>query len=74
MGMPISSFKPEKYGMVFCIECHGNGKSEGGKSPCQKCGGFGFLIRNINPWPTIRMGDSVRLKRDGRHSNWDAKS
>jgi DnaJ-class molecular chaperone len=53
MDMSNGPFKPEKYGMVFCVECHGNGKSEGGKGPCQKCGGFGFLIRHAKPRSTI---------------------
>lgn len=61
--MAYDLFKPEKYGMVYCHECHGSGKSAGGKGPCQKCGGFGLLIRNENPCSTIVWENSARLRR-----------
>jgi RecJ-like exonuclease len=54
--------------MVFCSQCHGSGKDEGGKAPCQKCGGFGLLIRNENAGSTILWGDSVGLRREGDSS------
>lgn len=39
-------FDPEKYGMLFCIECNGNGKLLNDSEDievCPKCGGFGFV-------------------------------
>lgn len=63
--MAYDHFNPEKYGMVFCFQCHGSGKDEGGKAPCEKCGGFGLLIRKENPCSTILWGDSAGLRREG---------
>jgi hypothetical protein len=63
--MTYDHFRPEKYGMVFCPECHGSGKDKGAKIPCQKCGGFGLLIRNGNPCSTILWGESAGLRREG---------
>lgn len=40
------NFDPEKYGMLFCLECDGNGKllNDSKESEiCPKCGGFGFI-------------------------------
>lgn len=62
--MVSHSFKPEKYGMVFCFECRGSGKNKDEKGPCLRCGGFGLLIRNGNPCLTILWGDSPLL-------NWE---
>jgi DnaJ-class molecular chaperone len=61
--MVSHSFNPEKYGMVFCFECRGSGKNKDEKGPCQKCGGFGLLIRNENPCSTIVWENSARLRR-----------
>jgi len=39
-------FDPVKYGMVFCPECKGSGKSLGiGEETdiCRVCGGFGLI-------------------------------
>ena len=39
-------FNPEKYGMVFCPDCGGSGKSfiySKGNSVCKVCGGFGYI-------------------------------
>ncbi len=39
-------FDPAKYGMIFCPECEGSGKSLGiGKETnvCAVCGGFGLI-------------------------------
>ena len=39
-------FNPEKYGMVFCPDCGGSGKSfvdSKGDSVCKVCGGFGLI-------------------------------
>jgi hypothetical protein len=46
--------RPEKYGMVFCPDCHGCGRDEDGEDPCQKCAGFGWLIGSGYRCPTIR--------------------
>ena len=38
------NFNPEKYGMVVCQDCKGNGYVEKPKRQCcSKCGGFGFI-------------------------------
>jgi hypothetical protein len=52
--MGCDHLRPEKYGMVFCPDCHGNGRDEDGEGPCQKCAGFGWLIGSENRCPTIR--------------------
>jgi RecJ-like exonuclease len=39
-------FDPEKYGMLSCIECDGNGKLINESEDievCPRCGGFGFV-------------------------------
>lgn len=66
--MAYNHFRPDKYGMIFCSQCQGSGKDEGGKAPCQKCGGFGLLIPNENPCSTILCGDSIELGREGTSS------
>ena len=41
-------FDPERYGMIICPNCNGNGKwpeDPEGFEVCPKCGGFG-LIKN----------------------------
>ena len=41
-----NTFDPEKYGMLFCLECNGNGKllnDPENIEVCPKCGGFGFI-------------------------------
>lgn len=47
MGVDMEDhFDPGKYGMLFCIECDGNGKLLGDSEDievCPKCGGFGFI-------------------------------
>jgi hypothetical protein len=65
--MVSRSFKPEKYGMAFCFECRGSGKSIDEKGPCQRCGGFGLLIWNKNPCSTILWGAPALLR-------WEASS
>ncbi len=42
MGRKI--IQPEKYGMVVCPECKGQGYIQAPKrQPCPKCGGFGWI-------------------------------
>jgi DnaJ-class molecular chaperone len=39
-------FDPEKYGMVICPYCNGNGSlliGPDGKNVCTNCGGFGLV-------------------------------
>ncbi len=37
-------FNPERYGMVICPDCKGNGYIKGAKRQCcPRCGGFGFI-------------------------------
>ena len=45
-------FDPEKYGMLFCFECDGNGKllkDSEDIEVCPKCGGFGFIKKEEDP-------------------------
>jgi DnaJ-class molecular chaperone len=47
-------FDPEKYGMLFCIECDGNGKMPNDSEDlevCPKCGGFGFIKKEKEESP-----------------------
>ncbi len=40
------AFNPEKYGMIFCPDCRGSGKSfhnAKGAIVCKVCGGFGLI-------------------------------
>jgi len=42
MGKKI--FQPEKYGMIICSNCNGDGYIQNPeRQPCPKCGGFGFV-------------------------------
>jgi DnaJ-class molecular chaperone len=44
-------FAPEKYGMIYCPDCAGSGKSNyGGKagSVCKVCEGFGLIRKQEN--------------------------
>jgi DnaJ-class molecular chaperone len=46
------NFDPERYGMLFCIECEGNGKllsDSDDTEICPKCGGFGFIKKEEEP-------------------------
>ena len=39
-------FKPERYGMIFCPDCSGSGRSfteAKGTNVCKVCGGFGLI-------------------------------
>ena len=41
-------FNPEKYGMIFCPNCGGSGRSfidSKGDTVCKLCGGFGLIKR-----------------------------
>ena len=43
------NFDPEKYGMVACPRCNGNGYIRSPKRQCcPTCGGFGFIIKETN--------------------------
>jgi len=47
-----NDFDPERYGMLFCVECNGNGKllnDSEGTEICPKCGGFGFIKKEKDP-------------------------
>jgi len=47
-----SNFDPERYGMLFCLECDGNGKllnDSDDTKICPKCGGFGFIKKEKEP-------------------------
>jgi hypothetical protein len=65
-------FDPEKYGMLFCPVCNGDGKlliDRDSFDVCMKCGGFGLIRKEMqgfkrngrNPW--IRKDHDV-LYRD----------
>ena len=46
------SFDPEKYRMLPCIECDGNGillNEFEDIEVCLRCGGFGFIKKEENP-------------------------
>jgi hypothetical protein len=46
------TFDPQKYGMLFCLKCDGNGKllnDSEGIEICPKCGGFGFIKKEKDP-------------------------
>lgn len=60
LKMGYDRMRPEKYGMVFCPDCHGNGRGEDGESPCQKCSGFGWLIESEHGYPTSHRQSSGR--------------
>jgi len=48
------SFDPARYGMIFCPECKGSGKSLGiGKETnvCTVCGGFGLIKKEEKDCP-----------------------
>jgi DnaJ-class molecular chaperone len=43
-------FDPQKYGMIFCPECGGSGRSltdDNGINVCKVCGGFGLIKREV---------------------------
>ena len=47
------AFDPEKYGMVICYECNGNGKllnDPENMEVCPRCGGFGFIRKEEDPY------------------------
>jgi hypothetical protein len=47
-----NDFDPEKYGMLFCLKCDGNGKLLSDSEDieiCPKCGGFGFIKKEKDP-------------------------
>jgi rRNA maturation endonuclease Nob1 len=47
-----NNFDPERYGMLFCFECSGNGKLLNDSEDieiCPKCGGFGFIKKEKDP-------------------------
>jgi DnaJ-class molecular chaperone len=44
-------FEPEKYGMMICPYCNGNGSllnGSDGMDVCTKCGGFGLVKKDTN--------------------------
>ena len=46
------NFDPTRYGMLFCLECNGNGKlltDSNDIQICPKCGGFGFIKKEDEP-------------------------
>ena len=61
-------FDPEKYGMIFCPDCSGSGKSfmdPKGDHVCKVCGGFGLIIKRQEKavvfdrrFPTIFQAES----------------
>jgi DnaJ-class molecular chaperone len=60
-------FNPQKYNMVFCPVCNGEGKfpkDPGGFDVCLKCGGFGFVRRE----PEEDMNTSLIIERSVRSS------
>ncbi len=42
-------FDPQKYGMVICPRCNGQGYIQASKRQCcPRCGGFGFIIKRTD--------------------------
>ena len=47
----VKGFTPEKYGMIFCPDCSGSGRSFAdakGVNVCKVCGGFGLIKKEKN--------------------------
>jgi hypothetical protein len=59
-------FDPEKYGMIFCLGCHGSGRSfnnpEGGHV-CEVCGGFGLIKRENDLPDKTESPDQISVLR-----------
>ena len=64
-------FDPNKYGMIFCPNCSGSGRSFGeaqGVSVCNVCGGFGLIKKEerkasfIESYPFDCLGEFVSEK------------
>lgn len=51
------TFDPEEYGMMFCTECRGSGRSNDRKeiSVCRSCGGFGLIKKRGSDFKDKRM-------------------
>ena len=51
-------FTPEKYGMMFCPDCDGQGRICGPDDVkiCQNCGGFGFVKKGKRNLQTVENG------------------
>jgi DnaJ-class molecular chaperone len=59
-------FRPEKYGMIFCPDCGGAGKSftnAKGTNVCNVCGGFGLIRKGEKKASRIK---SVLIYRLGK--------
>jgi len=57
-------FNPETYGMIFCPDCNGSGKSFNDANEvniCKVCGGFG-LIKKEEKIFSMRTGLSNRAR------------
>jgi hypothetical protein len=55
-------FNPEKYGMIFCPDCKGLGKSLYATNwaiVCKGCGGFGLIKREENSFGYSDYGPAV---------------
>lgn len=51
-------FIPEKYGMTICPDCNSQGYIKYPKrQPCPRCGGFGFIKREIEQNAAIFNGN-----------------
>ena len=54
------NFNPEKYGMVICSSCKGNGFNQNPKGQCCIiCGGFGFVIKRDSKMNKGRVIDGI---------------
>jgi len=63
--MNIRNINPEKYGMVFCPCCNGDGFTQNPtRQCCPKCGGFGLVKKEAEE--DTRISASKQLPKTPR--------
>ena len=56
-------FQPEKYGMVICPCCYGQGYIQAPKRQCcPKCGGLGYIKKETKENNNISTGNPLNAK------------
>ena len=59
-------FDPGKYGMIFCPNCYGSGRSFDNSEKlhvCKVCGGFGLIKRENDPPDNKEGPDQIAVLR-----------